>query len=188
MNEHTRLAAIVFSGEQTVDDVLLRVASRLIAAGYSVSGVHQSAERRDGQCCPMHHAVLLDGAGEMSLSQELGRGAVGCRLDPEALGRLGGHLLDLLDVRPDLMVLNRFGRGESTGAGLRPVIERACDLDVPVLLAVRDTYLGAWRDYTCGMAAEYRPDDPAIDDWAMNAVRTRRDTVLHALSAEQRAC
>lgn len=51
-------------------------------------------------------------------------GAKGCRLDPRALAALSGSLLGELDAGTQLLVLNRFGKGESEGHGFRAVIEQ----------------------------------------------------------------
>ena len=67
------------------DTVLSNVADRLIARGLRVYGTIQvNRERRDGQRCDMDIKILPEGL-EIRVSQSLGLGARGCRLDSGAL-------------------------------------------------------------------------------------------------------
>lgn len=59
-----------------------------------------------------------------------------------------------LDAKPDLLVVNRFGRGEAEGHGFRSAIEKAFVMGIPVLTAVRDDYLDEWRSFGAEFAAE----------------------------------
>jgi hypothetical protein len=104
------------------------------------------------------------------ISQQLGRDTKGCRLDPRAMAALCGALLADLDRKPDLLILNRFGKGESEGHGFRAVFDKAIEKEIPVLSAVREPYLPAWRDFTAEYAAELTDDVDCVTAWCRAAL------------------
>ena len=55
-------------------------------------------------------------------------------------------------------MLNRFGKIEAEGGGMRAVLERALESGIPILLAVNRKHLPVWRAY-CGDLAEELPCD-----------------------------
>ncbi|NKB52235.1 MAG: DUF2478 domain-containing protein [Rhizobiaceae bacterium] len=91
----------------------------------------------------------LASGDSFTITQRLGPGATGCRLDPNGLVEAVSHLALQIDQHVDMIFLNRFGKGEEDGQGFRPVIEQAFVLNIPTLIVVRETYLQAWRQF-CG--------------------------------------
>ncbi|MDQ2634870.1 MAG: DUF2478 domain-containing protein [Pseudomonadota bacterium] len=91
--------------------------------------------------------------------QELGRDTRGCRLDPGALAEAARRVESAIGAGADLLLLNRFGKAEASGAGLRSVVERAILVGVPVLTAVHSGYVDAWNDFH-GRMATWLPADP----------------------------
>ncbi len=79
-----------------------------------------------------------------------------------------------LETCPDLLVLNRFGRGESEGRGFRDLIARALEMGVPVLTAVRPTYGGAWAAFGGDLACDLPVEADAVLAWA-ETLKERRD-------------
>lgn len=113
--------------------------------------------------------------GEWScISQPLGAGTRGCRLDPRALAALSASLLAELDTGMQLLVLNRFGKGECEGHGFRAVIEKAFQIGVPVLTAVRPGYLQAWRDFGGDYAQDLPLDGGDGLGWCLAALNGHR--------------
>jgi hypothetical protein len=106
----------------------------------------------------------------MQISQDLGPNARGCRLDPGALAEATRRLETIVEGGADLLILNRFGRSESEGTGLRPIIEGAILAGIPVLIAVRDEYIPAWDAFHEGMAVWLPADTNAVLDWYRTAV------------------
>jgi hypothetical protein len=68
-------------------------------------------------------------------------------------------------ARVDLIIINRFGRAESRGAGLLPSLARAVAEGIPVLTAVREPYVDAWRQFHGGLATDLEPDIDAVVRW-----------------------
>lgn len=166
-----RLAAVAFDKGAGLDDRIGALVARLGGGGLRVVGAVQREESlADGCCGP---TLLVDFAGTATvISQDLGREAKGCRLDPQGLAEVAGRLERQLADGCDLVVLNRFGKAEAEGAGLRGVLERAVAEDVPVLLCVRSDFLPAFESFHSGLAVMLPADEDAILDWVDGVCRT----------------
>ena len=91
------------------DRLLSELATRLRVEGRVVAGVVQSrAPSAGAHPCDMELAVLPDGPG-IELSQRLGGGARGCRLDPASLEEAAGAVAARLAAGADVLILNKFG-------------------------------------------------------------------------------
>lgn len=168
MEHPLRLAAVVFEPGAPVDAVLAESLSPW--AGRHLLGWLQGHENGDGcDCRDIVLRAVHDGSSR-KITQDLGTGSTGCRLDNGALAEVAGWLLAGLSTPPELLVLNRFGKTEAEGGGLRAVLEQAIGLDVPVLLAVNRRQLGFWRDYAGAMAEELPCDKAAISAWVADAL------------------
>lgn len=173
-DQELAVAAVRFDGGDGIDALLETVVRALGARGHEVAGYLQR-ETDDGPgCCSIMHLEDISTGEQVRISQALGAGSRGCRLDPQALAEVSGQLRSAIGPETDLVVLNRFGKGESDGHGFRSVIETACDLGVPVLTAVRDTYEPAWVDFTAGSGTFLPADHDAIVRWVIAAVSERR--------------
>ncbi len=167
------LAAIRFDTGD-IDGLLADVPDHLLANGLKARGVLQSRGDASGacHCAEMYlHAIGRDRL--FTISQPLGNGSRGCRLDPDALARCSGYLEDELDHGADLVILNRFGRGESEGRGFRDLIGKALTRGVPVLTAVRPTYAEAWEAFGGEMACHLPLRRDAVLDWVHSISEVR---------------
>lgn len=165
------LAAIRYSHRDDPVDALLEAAARdLQARGARVAGYVQRETDAGENCCATMHLENLTSGELHVISQPLGAGAKGCRLDPQALAGLCGLLEADLARGADILVLNRFGKGEAEGHGFRVAIERAMGEGVPVLVAVQDAYLPDWEAFAGDYAAKLSSDPAEIEAWARSAV------------------
>lgn len=167
MHNRKQLAAIMYVKGQEVDPALDEVVTRLNALGVCLAGCLQRQLPDGGSCCPISHLEDLASGATTRITQPLGRGSTGCRLDPGALANAAENLIRQLDTRPDLLILNRFGRGESEGRGFRPVIERAVELEIPVLTAVKQRYEPEWQTFSADMAENLTAEPDLILDWLL---------------------
>lgn len=160
------LAAIRFAPEDEIDTLLADVAGTLRAEGWRVSGALQlrGKVRSACRCSDMDLRLLSDGR-LFRISQPLGNGARGCRLDPGGLAACSAALEQEIAAGCDLLILNRFGKGESEGRGFRDLIGMAIAADIPVLTAVRETYAAEWRVFGRGVSIDLPPDRSAILAW-----------------------
>jgi hypothetical protein len=99
------------------------------------------------------------------ISQSLGPGARGCRLDPEGLERAVGLVSQSLSGLPDLLVVNKFGKHEAEGRGFRPLIGEAMLAGIPVLTAVNATNEAAFLTFSDGLAQQLPADLPSLLAW-----------------------
>jgi len=159
------LAAIYFSRDEGVDAVLKAAAETLKAEGRCIGGFVQHDTPDPVACCSITHVEDVMTGARHRITQALGAGSKGCRLDPQALAEVAGQMLTTLDDGVDMLVLNRFGKGEADGQGLRSVIEKAMDLGVPVLIAVRDNYREDWEAFSGELAVALPPDAEHVAAW-----------------------
>ena len=167
------LAAIRFDGGD-VDGFLADTARMLTAQGQRVRGALQTRGAVGGEChCADMDLTTLGSGRTFRISQPLGNGSRGCRLHPGALAQCSSFIEQELDAGADLLILNRFGRGESEGRGFRDLIGKAIALDVPVLTAVRPTYADAWTAFGAGIACDLPMTQARVLDW-FAALQERR--------------
>jgi hypothetical protein len=160
-----KIAAIPLSDSGDIDSLLARVAGKYLGAGYRVCGFIQSEEKPEPERDGNLYLNVIDGHNAIQISQELGRCASGCRADTMALANANALIEQALDNDVDLLVLNRFGRCESEGGGLRSVIEKACMKEIPVLIPVRPKYLDQWHAFAADLAHPIAEDYADICSW-----------------------
>ena len=150
-----------------LSDLLAGIAEELAAEGVRLAGAVQQNSGPEGDCrCDMD-LRLLPGGRVIRISQALGPGAKGCRLDTGALEEVAQAVAEALGEGPDLLILNKFGKQEGFGRGLRPVIAAAMEAGVPVLLTVAEETLPDFLAFADGMAEPLAPQ--AAGDWARRA-------------------
>lgn len=94
------------------------------------------------------------------VSQDLGAGSTGCRVDPRGFARASEVLRRALAETPppDLVVINRFGGLEAAGEGLIDELSALLAADIPVLTAVADKHAEAWARFS-GDLPRLPPDE-----------------------------
>lgn len=164
------LAAIRATPGTRVDTTLAETAAALRSRGMNVRGIIQEEFFGADGAKPITRLRNVADGTLMQISQDLGPNARGCRLDPGALAEATRRLETIVEGGADLLILNRFGRSESEGTGLRPIIEAAILAGIPVLIAVRDEYIAAWDAFHEGMAVWLPADTNAVLDWVRTSV------------------
>lgn len=163
------LAYIRTMARGQADILLTELADRLIAKGLRVGGVVQSNTTcTENDLCDMDVRVMPDGP-IFRISQSLGAGSRGCRLNPDALEQAVGHVSQSLSVAqdqlPQLLIVNKFGKHEAEGRGFRPLIAEAMMAGIPVVTAVNPTNLSAFQEFAEGMGICLPGQMPALLDW-----------------------
>lgn len=148
------LTAVIYEDGKAAAKLLADIADRLKASGCSLAGYIQRERERDGRTdCDMLLEDIATGK-MLPISEDRGAGARGCKLDVSALLSAGEKLLAALEQKPDMLILNKFGKTEHEGGGLRAVIARATELEVPVLIAVPLRHIESWREFSGGQSAD----------------------------------
>ncbi|WP_034490574.1 DUF2478 domain-containing protein [Afifella pfennigii] len=143
------------------------LAERLQARGMRCIGtVEEAPERyRARHPCDMALRVLPDGPTR-PISQKLGAGARGCRLDPGALEACVSDTAARLSSGADLLILNKFGKLEEQGRGFRDVMAEALSLGIPVLAGVNALSHASFLEFSGGLATELAADPDILVAWA----------------------
>lgn len=171
--EELRIAAILFGRDDDVDidGLLADVVARLQRDGYDVTGILQSAVRIDPDAKPSVGVREIRDGWQLPILENRGLHSRGCRLDPVAITEVARRLDAGLDRGADLVVVNRFGKAEAEGGGLRPVLERAFVEGIAVLVAVRRDFTEQWEAFHGGMAEMLAPDADAVLGWCRTRCR-----------------
>lgn len=160
------MLAYFTSQERGASDLLIaQVVQDLQQAGLNVAGTVQiNMEDSPNRRSRMQVRVL--GTDQtITISQDLGPHATGCRLDPAALEDAAVAVDAQLSDASDALVLAKFGKQERDGQGFRDVIVRALDLEKPVVLSVNPTLEPAFQDFAGEFAVKLSADADAITDW-----------------------
>src|SRR3974390_2163331 len=166
----SRIGAVVYDDGLFADALITQCAAGLVASGYRLGGVVQSNAHRHGQRrCDMYVKDLL-GGNEIKISLDRGNEARGCRLDPDAFARLDAWIERAVLERVDLLIINKFGKEEAHGRGLRSVIAEALIAEIPLVIGVSIRNLCDFVTFVGDAATHLRPDIEAITAWSRNPI------------------
>lgn len=148
------------------DRILARLAAGLADAGLRLAGAVQVNTDRGADCaCDMDVLVLGEEDMPIRISQSLGGGSSGCRLDPGALEMAAARVAVRL-AGAELLILPKFGRQEAVGRGFRSVIAQAVAQDVPVLLHVPPEQRADFERFCDGMGQRIPPG--GLAEWCLD--------------------
>jgi len=166
MTSDSPIAIIRFNKDENVDTALSDSAVKLKLRGFHTCGFIQRERDENGSgCCTDVYLEDIRSGGRFQITQSLGAGSKGCRLDPAGLVEAVSHLAPQIDEQVDVLFLNRFCKGEQDGRGFRSVIESTFMLGIPTVIAVRDTYLDAWQQFCGDDYNTLEANVDAITDW-----------------------
>lgn len=152
-----KLGFVMMDGHGTLDTTLANVAQDLLEKGKRVTGVVQiNTERHKDHKCDMDVKVLPDGP-TICISQSLGAGSTGCRLNPDALEQAVELVSHELNSATDILLINKFGKHEAEGRGFRELIGEALAQDIPVLVGLNTLNKPAFQEFAKGLEAEIDP-------------------------------
>lgn len=160
-----KIGYVMSPGRGDLDLVLKRFAGHLMAHGVDVVGVVQTnTDCGDETACDMDVEVLPEGP-VLRISQDLGPGSRGCRLDPDALEQAVGLVAGRIGPETRLLIVNKFGKQEAEGRGFREVIGAALADGIPVLVGLNGLNKPAFEAYAGEMGEPVAPDLAALEDW-----------------------
>ena len=147
------------------DRLIADLARDLQARGMRIAGAVQTNHDLGPDCaCDMDVIVIGEEDRPIRISQSLGRGSSGCRLDAGALemaaARVGARL-----AGAELLILPKFGRQEAVGRGFRAIIAQAVTDELPVLLHVPAEQRADFARFCGDLAERIAPDE--LDRWCM---------------------
>ena len=164
------IGVVMYDDGLLADALIAQCAAGLAASGFRLGGIVQSNAHRAGRRrCDMYVKDLL-GSDEIKISLDRGNEARGCRLDPDAFARIDAWIERAVLERVDLLIINKFGKEEAHGRGLRPVIADALIAEIPLLIAVSTRNLCDFLTFVGASVTRLDPDIEAITAWCRDAV------------------
>ena len=159
------LAAILYTPEDRVEEIMLEAAHRLTARGVRLGGIlqHDIGMQFDDPCA-MELENLATGE-RFSLSQNLGSNSEACRLDPAALAHAAVAVRAAIDNGTDLICINKFASQEAYGTGLRSEMGEVVAAGIPLLTSVGKRFLSDWEAFSGGMGELLEPSVESILAW-----------------------
>lgn len=154
-----------------IDLLISETAARLQAEGVVLAGIVKvlSDEAVGDHHCDMDIHVLPEGP-EIRITQALGEGSLGCRLNPAGIAEAVAKVEQSGIAGAGLFVLNKFGPQEAEGRGFCEVIATALEHDIPVLVGVGKGSRAALESFVDGMGEALAPEPDAIYTWCKDAM------------------
>ncbi|MDE1147268.1 MAG: DUF2478 domain-containing protein [Azospirillaceae bacterium] len=167
------LAAVIYQPEDDVDTLLASFAQGLRDQGRHVGGIVQ--RNRRGDCGPVKLMEVVDlrSGHVIPICQNLGPGSEACRLDTGGLAEAALAVARAVTDGVELVVVNKFGKTEAEGRGLRGEMAAAIDAGLPLLTAVPWRFYNDWMAFTGGYGTTLLCDAGVVaawwEDWARRA-------------------
>ncbi len=181
----SQIAVVVYDDGLVRDALITRCATDLAASGYRLGGIVQSNAHRPGRRrCDMYVKDLM-GGDEIKISFDRGNEARGCRLDPDAFARIDGWIERAVLEHVELLVINKFGKEEANGRGLRAVLAEALIAEIPLLIGISTQNLSDFLTFVGDSATRLGPDIEAMTAWCWNAIERRTQQLQPRLSPVQ---
>lgn len=155
-NPEIPITALVYTDSVAADRALRDIAIELMEEGHRLAGLVQINTPRPGRSrCDMLLEELASGE-HLGISQDRGPEARGCALDLAQLTAAMQKVRMSLDAKPDLVILNKFGKTEAEGGGFRPLIADAIEAGLPMLIGVPWRNIESWRLFAGPLAREFQ--------------------------------
>jgi len=160
-------AAVVFRHDEHDRQALADFARELADSGCRLGGVVQEVFFDDQGHRTHIDSVDLATGDRVTINQasRMRPDGTGCTLDTAALADAGAPLRRALINRPDLIVAEKFGEQERSGAGLVDDILNVIAEGLPILVLVPEPALACWRELTGGETAEVPCEADALRRW-----------------------
>jgi hypothetical protein len=122
------------------------------------------------RACSAGYLRSLRNGERFRIFQDLGPGSTGCHLAGE--GALAATVAVQRDIANgcDLVVLNKFGKLEAGGGGLRDAFSEAIEWGIPVLTSVSPAFATAWQEFAGSLSVVLPADGDRIEAWQQAAV------------------
>jgi molybdate transport system ATP-binding protein len=180
------LAAILYRPSDDVDALLADFASARLRDGERIGGVVQrNLKDEAGRSTGMHVIDLATGRA-ISICQPLGSGATACKLDPAGLAKASIAVSRAVTEDAALVIVNKFSKQEAAGHGLRSELAEAIIAGLPVLTAVPEKCLDAWREFTGDRGTILLCAPHVVEEW-WREVSLRRAGARAAMQATARS-
>lgn len=154
-----------------VQELFRTLAERWQATAHLAGAVAEDHGLADRACAAGFLRSLGNGE-KFQIFQDLGPGSETCHL--AGAGALSAAAAVRRDIAAgcDLVVLNKFGKLEAEGGGLRDAFAAAIEAGIPILTSVSTRFATAWERFAAPLFVVLPADVDRIDAW-WQAVRPR---------------
>jgi len=140
--------ALVYDSGPAVNRWVAGLVAELRRSGKSLAGLIQEDVPQPGRTrCDMVLHELATGRS-ISISEDLGAGATSCRLSAPRLLE-AAQLVEAQLADAEIVFLNKFGKAEAEGGGLRDLIAHCIESGKSLVIGVPGSNIEAWTDF-CG--------------------------------------
>lgn len=140
--------ALVYDSGPAVNQWFAGLVTELRRSGKNLAGLIQEDVPQPGRTrCDMVLHELATGRS-VSISEDLGAGATSCRLSTPRLLE-AAQLVEAQLADAEIVFLNKFGKAEAEGGGLRDLIAHCIESGKSLVIGVPRGNLKAWTDF-CG--------------------------------------
>ncbi|WP_167772195.1 DUF2478 domain-containing protein [Bradyrhizobium frederickii] len=140
--------ALVYDSGPAVNRWFTGLVAELRRSGKSLAGLIQEDVPQPGRtrCDMVLHELATDRS--ISISEDLGAGATSCRLSMPRLLE-AAQLVEAQLADAEIVFLNKFGKAEAEGGGLRDLIAHCIESGKSLVIGVPGSNIEAWTDF-CG--------------------------------------
>jgi hypothetical protein len=159
------VAVVIWEAGEAADERMAALVAACRARGVAVSGLIQHNE---GDCALPGFSMALEDMGSGRLIPLVDQGPVpaqSCRLDVAGLAEAAACLAVERHLASDLVVVNKFGRQESLGRGLREEMAALVMAGVPLLTSVRASLLPDFEAFIGEDYVAVAPTAEAVSQW-----------------------
>jgi hypothetical protein len=167
---HSPLCILVYRREERPDAAITDAVARLQRDGFDVRGLLQEGTEGSTSGCATLFLEDIGSGRRVEIFQNRGRETRGCRLDASGLAEAAAWLREAIESRPEVLVLNRFGRQEAEGGGLGDEIAAAVVAGIPVIVPVNEMLLPEWDAFSGGTHERMPADPDKVVQWCRTIV------------------
>jgi len=114
------------------------------------------------------------------ISEDRGAAARGCMLNHGALEQTVAEVARRLDGA-EILIVNKFGKAESEGRGLVPVISEALMRGMTVLVGVNGLNLPAYLTFAAGLSEMLPANEATATAWCRAGVRHQAQSICREM-------
>ncbi len=160
-----KIAYTMAHGRGELDLLLSDLADKLQTRGMETRGIVQTNTGCEtDHRCDMDVRVLPDGP-TIRISQNLGKEANGCRLDPDAMASAIAVVGQSMALPFDVFLLNKFGKQEAEGRGFRDLLAEAVEKGATVIAGTNPLNAHVFEEFSGGTATRVEADVSALLKW-----------------------
>lgn len=159
MSSERPLTAIVYDEGAIVAGISHMIVEQWRRKRLRVCGLMERQIARPGRRrCDVLVTELASGE-QVAISEDRGEFARGCMLIPDAFAHAISLVSKALDNDAQRLIINKFGKTETEGGGLRAAIACAIEKELPAVVFVPRRNIEAWREFAGELSFEIDAQD-----------------------------